>query len=164
MKSRLQKLTKLSLFVKKRNKVWIWLAVDRNRNKIVDFEVGNRSKRTYFKLAQRLEKTYKIRHLCTDGYEVYGLYKISEFHHKTKSETSLVESKNSLIRTFLVRFNRRTRRYSKSIEMIFLSLKLLFAKLNGLCFQISRPKFYLLSYKKKEPLYAKFHNKKLETI
>ncbi len=85
-------------------------------------------------MALRLEKTYKIKILCTDGYEVYKQYKIAEKHVITKSETSLVESKNSLIRCFLARFNRRTKRYSKSIEMIIVSLKLLFQKLNSICF------------------------------
>ena len=85
-------------------------------------------------MALRLEKAYRIEVLCTDAWKVYQKYTISKIHFIGKSETCLVESKNSLIRNFLARFNRRTKRYSKSVEMIFLSLKLLFAKLNGVCF------------------------------
>lgn len=50
-------------------------------------------------------------------------------HIANKSETCLIESVNSRIRNYLARFNRRTKRYSKSIEMIEYSLYLLFDKL-----------------------------------
>ena len=58
-------------------------------------------------MSERLErKGYKIKILCTDGFEVYASYKLAEKHCVTKAETSLVESKNSLIRHYLARFNR----------------------------------------------------------
>jgi IS1 family transposase len=41
------------------------------------FEVGDGTKWTYLKMAQRLEK-HKIKHICTDGNKTYGFYKISE--------------------------------------------------------------------------------------
>ena len=47
-------------------------------------------------------------------------------HIASKSETSLIESINSLIRNYLARFNRKTKKYSKSKEMIEYSLYLLF--------------------------------------
>ena len=72
----------------------------------------------------RLEKLYSIGVLCSDGYEVYKKYQIAERHFIGKSETCLVESKNSLIRNFLARFNRRTKRFSRSIEMMRVSLNL----------------------------------------
>lgn len=49
---------------------------------------------------------------------------------QTKAETYTVESYNGLIRHYLARFRRRTKGYSKSQEMIVLSLKLLMAKRN----------------------------------
>jgi len=65
---------------------------------------------TYVRMAQRLEvRGYKVAILCTDGYEGYRAYSLAERHVITKAETSLVESKNSLIRLNLARFNRRTR-------------------------------------------------------
>lgn len=79
-------------------------------------------------MAIRLEAKYKIVYLCTDAYDVYSKYKISKQHAATKSETSLVESFNSLIRHYLARFNRKTKRYSKSFDMIANSLLLLFNK------------------------------------
>ena len=50
-------------------------------------------------------------------------------HIAHKSETCLIESVNSRIRNYLARFNRRTKRVSKSPEMLYYSLLLLFNKL-----------------------------------
>jgi insertion element IS1 protein InsB len=76
----------------------------------------------------RIEKSYKVNILCTDGYDAYAKYRFANRHVVTKSETSLVESKNSLIRHYLARFNRRTKRYSKAFDMIENSILLLFNK------------------------------------
>jgi len=104
--------------------------VDRNRNKIIDITISkHRSKIIFLRIAQRLEKKgYKVKLLCTDGYPGYSYYKFTEQHIITKAETSLVESKNSLIRHYLARFNRKTKRYSKAFDMIFASLLILFHK------------------------------------
>ncbi|HJK86558.1 MAG TPA: hypothetical protein QKA08_02155 [Candidatus Megaira endosymbiont of Nemacystus decipiens] len=59
---------------------------------------------------------------------MYSKYNISKQHTTTKAETSLVESFNSLIRHYLARFNRKTKRYSKSFDMIYASLTLFFNK------------------------------------
>lgn len=76
----------------------------------------------------RIENHFNINILCTDGYPAYAKYKIANRHLITKAETSLVESKNSLIRHYLARFNRKTKRYSKAIDMIENSLLMLFNK------------------------------------
>ena len=62
----------------------------------------------YLSLALRLQKKYNVSILCTDGYEAYKKFNIAVKHTKTKAETALVESKNSLIRYYLARFNRKT--------------------------------------------------------
>ncbi len=49
-------------------------------------------------------------------------------HVITKSETHLIESSNSSIRDNLARFNRKTKRYSKTEEMLRISLDLFFHK------------------------------------
>ena len=82
----------------------------------------------YLSVVRRLEEYFNIHTLCTDAYEVYAKYKIAKRHIVTKAETSLVESKNSLIRHYLARFNRKTKRYSKAMDMIYNSLLLLFNK------------------------------------
>ena len=82
----------------------------------------------YLPMAFRLEKRYDIDISASDYYSVYGQYKIAKTHIMTKKETALVESKNSLIRHYLARFNRKTKRYSKSIDMIENSILMLFNK------------------------------------
>jgi insertion element IS1 protein InsB len=84
-------------------------------------------------MAQSLKKKgYKVQILCTDGYESYGYYKLAKRHVVSKAATSLVESKNSLIRLNLARFNRKTRRFSKAFDMIFISLIILIYKSEAL--------------------------------
>ena len=46
----------------------------------------------------------------------------------TKRETHLIESLNSSIRDNLARFNRKTKRFSKTLEMLHYSLVLFFNK------------------------------------
>lgn len=75
-------------------------------------------------MAIRLEKKYDIDYLCTDEYSVYKKNKI--YHIADKSENCLAESKNLVVRKCPARFNRRTSRFSKTIEMIEASLTLLF--------------------------------------
>lgn len=104
--------------------------MDRNRNQVIDIVVSKtRDKGVFIKMALRLEKKgYRVKILCTDGYEGYASYKLADRHFVTKAETSLVESKNSLIRHYLARFNRRTKRHSKAIDMIFHSILVFFYK------------------------------------
>ena len=107
----------------------MWLAVDRDRNKVVDFEVTtSREFSSYLPLALRLEKNYQISISCSDHYDVYRKFNIAKKHYSTKAETSLVESFNSLIRHYLARFNRKTKRYSKALDMIYNSILMLFNK------------------------------------
>ena len=104
--------------------------MDRSRNKIIDIRVSEtREKLLFLGMAWDLEdRGLEVKILCTDGYEAYSYYKLAERHIVTKAETSLVESKNSLIRHYLARFNRKTKRYSKAFDMILNSLLILFHK------------------------------------
>lgn len=88
----------------------------------------NRDFSSYLPMALRLAEKYTIDYLCTDDYDVYKKFSIANNHLITKSETSLVESKNSLLRHFLARFNRRTKRHSKAVDMVKASILLLFNK------------------------------------
>ena len=57
--------------------------LDRNRNKIIDYEIGDRSKWTYFKLYTRIKNKYKVNYLCTDGYEAYSSFTLAQKKHTT---------------------------------------------------------------------------------
>ncbi len=70
-------------------------------------------------MALRLNERYKINHLCSDGYRAYSKFNFANNHHTTKSETCLVEAKNSSLRDNLARLNRQTKRYSKSATMLY---------------------------------------------
>jgi IS1 family transposase len=102
--------------------------VDRNRLKNVAFTLGSGDKSNYVRLALELESKYKITYLCTDGNPAYAYYKIAQHHVQSKAETCLVESFNSSLRDMLARLNRRTKRFSKSLEMLRLTLIMFFHK------------------------------------
>jgi len=55
--------------------------------------------------------------MCTDAYEAYGYYKIAKHHIVTKPETCLVESFNSSLRNMPARINRKTKRFSNSVNV-----------------------------------------------
>jgi IS1 family transposase len=69
-----------------------------------------------------------IKHIYTDANSCYDVafssMKIPEPHTMTKAETHLIESSNSSIRDNLARFNRRTKRFSKTLEMLMITLDL----------------------------------------
>ncbi len=72
----------------------ITLAVDRNRNKILDFAVTEtRDLQAYRRLVLKIKKKFTINILCTDGNFAYKNIKIFNKHVISKSETCLVESK-----------------------------------------------------------------------
>ena len=80
----------------------------------------------YRTIAYRIKRKFKINILCTDGNFAYQKIKLSNKHVISKSETCLVESKDSVIHRRLARFHRRTSCYSKAMDMISSSLLLLF--------------------------------------
>ena len=63
--------------------------------------------------------------------ETYEEFILPEQHVQSKAETFTVEGYNSRIRHYLVRFKRKTKCYSKSDQMIEISLNLLLKKLGA---------------------------------
>ena len=66
----------------------------------------------------------------TDHYYIYRHVLPQGKHIATKRQTVTVEGYNSVVRQYLARMHRRTKCYSKSIEMLYLSVLLLMAKWN----------------------------------
>ena len=68
--------------------------------------------------------------IYTDANSCYRLafqrHNVPEPHVQTKAETHLIEASNSSIRDNLARFNRRSKRYSKSLDMLDATLLLFF--------------------------------------
>ena len=83
-----------------------------------------------YRLVKRLRPN--ISHIYTDANSCYDVVfarmKISEPHTMTKAETHLIESSNSSIRDNLTRFNRRSKRFSKSRNMLRVALDLFIHK------------------------------------
>jgi IS1 family transposase len=103
--------------------------VDRNRAKTIAFKIGDGDKSNFRELAMQIEQICsKIKYLCTDEYQAYCSYKLAQNHIRGKSETCLVESFNSSLRDMLARLNRRTKRFSKCVEMLRLTLVMFFNK------------------------------------
>ena len=103
--------------------------MDRNRFKTISFKVGDGSSYNYLEMALVIKERYKkIKYLCTDCNPSYEYFKLAENHVVSKAETALVESFNSSMRDMLARLNRKTKRFSKSLEMLRLTLVMFFNK------------------------------------
>jgi IS1 family transposase len=92
--------------------------------------VGDGSIETFKKLWNRI-KINEIGVACSDGNPVYSEilnWEEGVSHVVGKSETCLVESYNSVLRHYLARLHRKTKCYSKSAEMLRLSVLLLLNK------------------------------------
>jgi len=87
---------------------------------------GNKAAMAIYRKVKRLRPN--ISHIYTDANSCYDVVfktmKIPEPHTMTKAQTHLIESSNSSIRDNLARFARRSKRYSKTLEMLRISLDL----------------------------------------
>ena len=116
------------LAVKKTNRIWI--AVDRNAKKFIDFVIGDRSTKTGKKLADKLKNVSAKTWFMADYWQPYQGFLLSHKHIQSKAETFTVEGYNSLFRHFLARLRKKSKCYSKSIEMLSFSIELLISKHN----------------------------------
>lgn len=67
----------------------------------------------------------------TDYWKPYENFVPPEQHTQSKAETFTVEGYNSLFRHFLARLRRKSKGYSKSLDMLRYSVVMLMAKWNG---------------------------------
>ena len=103
--------------------------MDRDRFETIAFKIGDGNKSNFIELALEIEKkSSSIEYLCTDKNPSYQYYRLANKHIASKSETCLVESFNSSMRDMLARLNRRTKRFSKCVEMLRLTLIMFFNK------------------------------------
>ena len=89
---------------------------------------GLKAAMAIYRLVKRLRPN--IDHIYTDANSCYDVafkrFGVPEPHTMTKAQTHLIESSNSSIRDNLARFNRKTKRYTKSLDMLVISLDLFF--------------------------------------
>jgi len=88
-----------------KKKLWIWKAYDRNRGRLIDWELGGRDRQTLRKLLDRLAQ-WQVTVYCTDHWEAYAseLEEHPEAHHvETKTETRNIERNNMASPRFAIR-------------------------------------------------------------
>jgi insertion element IS1 protein InsB len=69
----------------------------------------------------------EIEEVMTDHWKAYAVFLPEVIHTQSKEETYTVEGYNSILRHFLARLRRKTKCYTKSLEMLKYSV-LLFMK------------------------------------
>ena len=108
----------------KKNKVWLWTVVNHWKPGILLWTVGDRSSSSF----QILWSTIRCWHsfwYVTDGSKVYPGFIEPEDHLVCKTYMTRVEGENTRLRHYLARLHRKTLCYSKSLEMLSHSIRLL---------------------------------------
>ena len=110
--------------------------MDSDTGALLDWECGDRSKRTLKKLVDRLA-AWDVEFYCTDEWESYRSLLPLEKLVMSKKVTVGIERNNCRNRHWFKRFSRKTIVVSKSKEMVDLTMAL-FAKfrVNGSVFDI----------------------------
>jgi insertion element IS1 protein InsB len=118
-------LDELQTFVgNKRNKVWIWTAVNHKQAGILAWVIGDRSAAT-FQVLWRIVQCWHCFFYVTDGWKVYPMFIEEGDQIVSKTYMTRVEGENTRLRHYLARLHRKTLCYSKSVEMLKCSLRLL---------------------------------------
>ncbi|OCQ89140.1 transposase [Limnothrix sp. PR1529] len=103
----------------KKQKVWIWLALDAVTREVVGMVMGNRSAQLAQKLWESLPGVYRQCAVCyTDFWEAYRSVIPKKRHRPVGKETGLtnyVERLNNTLRQRISRLVRRTLSFSKSL-------------------------------------------------
>ena len=118
-------LDELQTFVgNKRNKLWIWTAVNHKQAGILAWVIGERSGATFRPLWE-IVKCWECFFYVTDGWRVYPMFIEQGDQIVSKTYMTRVEGENTRLRHYLARLHRKTLCYSKSVEMLKCSLRLL---------------------------------------
>jgi len=111
---------------KKRQKLWIWKALDRETGQLLDWECGRRDKATLKKLVDRLAQ-WDVKLYCTDQWVTYASVIPQDKLVQSKATTHAIERNHCRQRHWFGRFKRKSIIVSKSQEMVNLTMAL-FAK------------------------------------
>ena len=111
---------------KKRKKLWIWKALDRDAGQLLDWECGRRDKVTLKKMVDRLAQ-FNVKLYCIDNWASYTSVTRKDKLVPSKATTHDIERNHCRQRHWFGRFKRGTIIVSKSKEMVDLTMAL-FAK------------------------------------
>jgi IS1 family transposase len=111
---------------KKRHKLWIWKALDRDTGQLLDWACGRRDKKTLKKMVDRLAQ-WDVTLYCTDKWATYASVIPQNTLVQSKATTHDIERNHCRQRYWFGRFKRKSIIVSKSKEMVELTMAL-FAK------------------------------------
>lgn len=104
----------------KKNKQWVWLALDADSREIVGVFVGDRSRQAAKQLWQSLPAVYRQCAVCyTDFWEAYTQVLPCKRHQavgKETGKTSYIERFNNTLRQRVGRLVRKTLSFSKKLS------------------------------------------------
>ena len=102
---------------KKRQKLWIWKALDRDTGQLLDWEWGRRDKATVTKMGDRLTP-WDVQLYCTDKGRTYASIISQEKLVQSQTTTHTIERNHCRQRHWFGRFKRKSIIVSKSQEMV----------------------------------------------
>jgi len=118
-------LDELETFVgSKKNKIWLWTAVNHFSQGILAWVLGDHSAET-FKPLWEIVRCWQSYFYITDGWKVYPSFIEPGAHIVSKTYMTRVEGENTRLRHYLARLHRKTLCYSKSVDILKYSIRLL---------------------------------------
>ena len=122
-----------SFVLKRKNQVWIWIALCRKTRQVVARAVGDRSKETCRELWNNVPDEYRKGHCFADFWKAYQAVipeeQLTQVGKET-GETAHIERWNCTLRQRLGRFVRETFSFSKIMPMHILCLDLFLHRYN----------------------------------
>ncbi|XGB40353.1 MAG: IS1 family transposase [Cyanobacteria bacterium LVE1205-1] len=105
----------------KKNKIWVWTAVDHFPKGILAWTLGDHSAETF----EPGQVAWQCYFYVTDGWTVYPSFIPDGDQSISKTDMTRVEGENSRLGHYLARLHRNTFCYSKSVDMLRYSVRLL---------------------------------------
>jgi len=107
----------------KKQECWIIYAINKVTGSVIDFVVGRRTK---LNIKQVVNSVLSLspKHIYTDGLNVYPSLIPKTVHKIFRYCTNKIERHNLTLRTHIKRLIRKTICFSKSIDLLFCTLKL----------------------------------------
>jgi insertion element IS1 protein InsB len=103
----------------KLNRQWLWIALCRRTKQVIAYHFGDRDKKSFLKLYEKVPIDYANCLSRSDGLHAYKI--LTKYGHKMCKQkngtTSQVEAFNTILRQRLARLVRKTCAFSKSFEM-----------------------------------------------
>ncbi len=105
----------------------IWTAYSRRQRRVIAYHIGDKGVNSAIAIYDLTKRAVgNIAAIFTDANSCYHLafqrIAAPELHQQTKAQTHLIESSNASFRDNLARFNRRTKRASKTQHMLEITL------------------------------------------